>query len=130
VTGFYLPDYGAVFAFEASLTDEYFDGNVSSWWPGGIEFHNEGGDKTIVLKKRHSSRHDDGKNDDDEAEAKDPAKLYDLGKGELVQMLVDYAETLSGLPSGQSVVVVANVKNDKLWKARKGQQARDPRERR
>ena len=125
VTGFYLPDYGAVFAFEASLTDEYFDGNAFSWWPGGVEFRKEDGNKTIVIKRKHSS-HDKGKgDDDDEAQAKDPAKLYDLGKEELVQMLLDYAETLSGLPSGQSVVIVANVKNDRLWKDHKGHQQLD-----
>lgn len=120
VTGFYLPDYGAVFAFDASLTDEYFDGRVFSWWPGGVEFRKEDGDKQIIIKRKHSS-HDKNDNDD-EAQAKDPAKLYDLGKEELVQMLLDYSETLSALPSGQSVVVVANVKNDKLWKGRKGPQ--------
>ncbi len=125
VIGFYLPDYGAVFAFDASLTDTYFDGRVFSWLPGNIEFRKSDGDKQIIIKRKHLSKHEGekgegrGKGDDEEADSKDPARLYDLGKEELVQMLVDYAETLSGLPSGQSVVVVGRISNDTLWKGRK-----------
>lgn len=121
VTGFYLPDYGAVFAFEASLTDQYFDGSTFFRWPTGFEVRKEGGDDTIVIKRKHSSRRDEGKRDDEEEKAKDPARLYDLGKEELVQALLDYAGTLSAMPSGESVALIANIKNDRLWKERKQQ---------
>lgn len=133
VTGFYLPDYGAIFAFDASLTDDSF-GSALSWLPGGVDIRNEDGNRTIVIKKRHISKDGEGKAEEREeiqrrgaTEKKgdgkdDPARLYDLGKEELVQMVLDYAGTLSALPPGESVAVIANVRNDRLWKEKKRQQ--------
>jgi len=112
--GFYLPDYGAVFTFEASLTENYFgDGN---WLigPGSVEIQKHDGDRTIVIHKKGPGWQGlFGKHDEDRT-PKDPVALYERGKEELVQAILDYAETLGALPSEQAVVIVARMTDTQL----------------
>ncbi len=107
VQGLYLPDYGAVFVVDASLTSNRF-GNVVIGPGSHFELLR---DDSIVIRREKSgpgglfSARDKKEKEKDQ----DPAKLYEQGKAELLQMFADYPEALSALPGGQSVVLVLRV---------------------
>jgi hypothetical protein len=114
-TGFLLPDYGVIFTFEASLVRDLPDGDMFIG-PGSFEIHKSGGDRTIIIHKKEAGLHRlfGGKNDKDDVKdepVRKPSEVYAAGRDELVQALVDYAETLNALPSGQWVVLAAKMNN-------------------
>jgi hypothetical protein len=140
--GIYLPEYGAIFTFEASLThgktalNSYLknlgkrfeiqsdeDGNrivISNSRKHSSEADSSEGvespappkpPSTGKLKEKKSSSEDTSTifslGGDDEEDPKVSAKLYQAGKDELVQMLLDYGETMSQLKSGEWIVIAA-----------------------
>ncbi len=145
--GLYIPEYGAIFTFEASLTSGMFGiGKLDIKIPQFEIQTDENGDKTIVMKNMEKSKQytksKNGKDSAPEASAdtdppeppdtpepptavsssgdeKDSAELYQKGKGELIQALLDYGETLTQLKSGQWIVIAAFLQNDSYFEKNK-----------
>jgi hypothetical protein len=108
VRGTYLPDYGAVFSFGASLTTgSDFWGSHITFGPGTVIINKDGHDRRIVHRKGLGDWLVGSRDKDEKEHCETATELYEKGKGELIQMLLDYAETLSALPNGQWVVVAA-----------------------
>ncbi|MBD3237196.1 MAG: hypothetical protein GF330_10860 [Candidatus Eisenbacteria bacterium] len=141
--GFYVDEFGAIFSFEASLVGgkwnmgsglaflenlhiESEDGRTVIW----VEGDDEGEHKVEIVTKD-----DDEDEDEDEYEeqaeqmkvTKDLEKMkaekkvkeeecYASGKEELIESLVDYGETLTGLRDDQWVAITAFLKNADLFK--------------
>jgi len=155
--GLYIPEYGAIFTFEASLATGMFGiGNLNINIPSFEIKTDENGDKTIVMKEVDKAKKEVAKakkeaekaraeaekaraeaesgdtpdapdapdtpgaiaigGDDD---TKDSEKLYIKGKGELIQALLDYGETLTQLKAGQWIVLAAFLQNDSYFEKNK-----------
>ena len=118
--GAYLPDYGLVLTFNAAINADN----------GSVEILGDDDDSRVVIRTgdrwhRHGNRtvmrlrgvnigsrrhHDD---------SDDPLELYQEGKAELVEMLLDQAGALSALPAGQWVVVSGSVDDETLREGKK-----------
>lgn len=110
--GLYIEEVGALFTFEAALTNNGFD--VKSYLHSlGNRFEvktDEDGNQIIVIKKdKEAGRKGRGAAEDLEAleDLDDGARTLALGRDELVQALLDYGETLSALDDEQWVIVAA-----------------------
>jgi hypothetical protein len=139
--GLYIPEYGAIFTFEASLTSGMFGlGKMNINIPQFEVKTDENGDKTIVMKnfgsqkekEKESSKAEAGSEPPEPPDApeppspggagddeKDSAQLYQKGKAELIQALLDYGETLTQLKSGQWIVIAAFLQNDSFFEKNK-----------
>jgi len=103
--GLYLPEFGALFSFDASLNlgRVSFSKYLSKLGQSFEIKTDEDGNEIIVMKSPKGLEKDDAgdvwldmTNKDKEAE-----ELYKQGKEELVQALLDYGETMSELKDGQ-----------------------------
>lgn len=118
--GFYLADLGAVFTFNAQLTDDWSWGN-GNWFfgPGShISVRDDDGERQIIIRKNHGRSWSIKKlvgdeDDDDEDVIFDTVKLYERGKEELIELLMDEGENLS-VPSGEYVMIAARMNDDDL----------------
>jgi hypothetical protein len=100
--GVYLPEFGVVFTFEASLlTHGGFRG--FDWNSKSFDMHKEKG-KWVINFGGDEDSTDDGKA---EEKTKSEKELYEGGKTEIIGALLDYGETLTGLDDTQSVAVAA-----------------------
>lgn len=112
--GVYVPDYGVVLTFNAAI-------NADDSW---VEVFGDNDDSRVVIRSGHHSHHHGKRTmlrllgvnvgshrryQDD-----DPLDLFQEGKAELVEMLLDEAEALSSLPAGQWVVISGYVDDDTL----------------
>lgn len=132
--GIEAEDYGAIFAFEASLTGPLWEegswGRTSSWWPAGkkqkvVVIKGDGDkEKQILLdggkiiiddgtvyideggKRRKLTEKDDLEFLDEKTYRDKQLEKYAAAKAELVQFLLDYGETLKALPAGQTVRII------------------------
>jgi hypothetical protein len=113
--GVYLPDYGLILTFNAAINadDSYVeilgDGDDSHVViRSGDRWHHHGNQTVLRLLGLNvgSHRH--------HGDADDPLELYQEGKAELVEMLLDQAGALSALPAGQWVVVSGSVDDETL----------------
>jgi hypothetical protein len=106
--GLYLPEVGALFTFDAALTDGGFDVRsfVKSLGNRVETKTDEEGNTVIVIKKGKSS---EGEDEGDGEETAGPGPTLDRGRDELVQTLLDYGETLTALRDDQSIVIAAFV---------------------
>jgi len=124
-SGLYVKDVGMIFTFRASLVGKDME-EIRKWsWP--FEVKTEDGKTVIVIpdeesesdtvdeeageeesgrswKERRLSRHD---------------RLYRRGKTELVDVLLDYGDTLTTLKDGQWVVIVARLVESDYFKENK-----------
>ena len=114
--GVYLKEFGVVFTLEASLVEKGKKGQ--NWIFGGYSVKEENG--KIVVEPPSGDKDkdgDDAKNlvlnlrDLQEKQTKRDKDLYEQGKSELVNCLVDYGETLTALDDGQYVAVAAFLKD-------------------
>ena len=145
--GLYIPEYGAIFTFEASLTSGMFGiDNLSFTIPQFEVKTDDDGNKTIVMKNVEKAKKDAEKAKQHAAQAKadalaqaesegapstpeppgssdgdesDSAQLYQKGKQELIQAILDYGETLTQLKSGQWIAVAAFLQNDSYFEKNK-----------
>lgn len=112
--GVYLPDYGLIVTFNAAINadDSY------------VEIFGDDDDSRVAIRSWDRSHHHGKRtvmrlfgvnvgshchHDED-----DPLELYQGGKAELVELLLDEAGTLSNLPAGQWVVISGYVDDDAL----------------
>ena len=108
--GLYLEEVGALFTFDASLTNGGFD--VSSYLKSlGDRFEtktDEDGNTVIVIKNgKKDGKKSKGGSEESGTEEEGTAQTYDRGKEELVQALLDYGETLTALGDDQSILIAA-----------------------
>lgn len=123
--GIYVGDYGVVFTVDASPIPQGW--RSSGWFSNHVEFEDEG-DRIIVYKDKHGWDEDDG---DEGKDAKKDAKargkrekerfdwfakrtdhekkMYERGKEELRDVLVDYGDMLSSLRDDQSIVLAVQL---------------------
>jgi hypothetical protein len=118
--GFYFADYGVVFTFNAQINDNWNWGGDWFFGPGShITVTTEDGERQIIIKK-NGGKHWDIKRlvgddeDEDEDVTIDTVKLYERGKEELVEMLLDEGENLGAIPGGQYVMIAARMNDDDL----------------
>jgi hypothetical protein len=112
--GLYIDGFGALFVFETSLTDgkEFFTQYLKELDRGFEVTTDKDGDKVIVIKKGKagkgaagdSLKHEALKEESDDER---PSRTYEAGKSELMQALLDYGETMSALPDGESLQLAA-----------------------
>lgn len=138
--GFYIDEFGAIFSFEASLVGnkwdfakglgflenlhiETDDGKTVIW----IEEDEDGeGERKIEIiaegKEAGEAKKVKIKKDLEKMKAEqkvDEEECYASGKEELIEGLVDYGETLTGLRDDQWVAITAFLTNADLFKKNK-----------
>ena len=118
--GVYIPDYGLILTFNAAINAddscvEIFgdDDDARVVIRSGARSHHQGNRTMLRLLGVNvgSHRHRHG--------ADDSIELYQDGKAELVEMLLDQAGTLSSLPAGQWIVVSGYVDDETLREEKK-----------
>jgi hypothetical protein len=122
--GIYLSELGALFTFEAALTNQGFD--VKSYLHSlGNRFEvktDEDGNQVIVIRKGDGKKDKKEKDSAEEAEMmselKDAEQTLEQGREELIEALLDYGETLTALGDGQSVVIAAFLPDTDLSRER------------
>jgi hypothetical protein len=116
--GLYIDGYGAIFTYDASLVSQWFD-YKSYFRKLGERFEittNEDGDEIIVLRRSKDKDKDEDKDDEEaEIEKRDQEEVYEDGKEEMTQVLLDYGETLSALQDDQWVVLAAFLKGSEYF---------------
>ncbi len=109
--GVYLDGFGVAFTLEASLVTK--DSKNDNSWPfGDLKIDEKDGKIVIYTDKSDSANYEvkDLKNWREQRVQRDK-QLYDAGKAELVNAILDYGETLSGLGDDEWVAVAAFLKD-------------------
>jgi hypothetical protein len=116
--GVYLEEFGAVFHFDASLVTRGWGG--LDWWGGHPIRIEDDGDRIVIFKGRPDLEDEDrdappkkdadkkGKESGREALFSRSEKLYQRGKSEIVDVLVDYGDLLASLRDDQWIAIVAD----------------------
>lgn len=121
-SGFYVPDLGVMFTFNARLVGEFY--HQSGFWIGpdaDVKISkDEDGDRQIIIRK---NKHWDlgrafGIKDDDK-EAHDTVEIYNSGKEELIDLLMDEGASLGTVPDGQFVMICARMNDGDLRREKK-----------
>jgi hypothetical protein len=135
--GIYLGGFGALFTFEASLVDGFgwqswnlgkrFDfsnlfGNIQIERDGGrIIIHTpEGEEEEVLVEVEDDEGNVDHKTIEDmRAESRESEQQrYEDGKGEIIDTLIDYGETLTGLDNKEFIGVAVYLGKDTLFQKR------------
>ena len=133
--GLYLPEFGVIFTFDASLTGGTLDfSKYITQLSDRFEMKtNENGDQVIVIKKHtekdkekekaepseDTEKSGSKKKDVEVKEDEDSAAKYENGKGELIQVFLDYGETITELKDGQWLVIAAFLRDNDYFKENK-----------
>jgi hypothetical protein len=121
--GLYVQDLGIIFTFSASLVQKKWKGEEFWSW-GGVEIEEEDGQ--IILRRKDRKDRDEGEEEDEEGaedEGRDFAtkyrdhqeRLYKQGKTELVDVLLDYGDTITTLKDDQWVGIVAFLRDSDFF---------------
>jgi hypothetical protein len=125
--GLYLDEFGALFSFEASLIskdkDFPFGVSVGDW---GKDFTIDRDDGKIIISW---DKDEDGDGEDDthvideeemhKKHQESQRELYEAGKAELTEALMDYGETLTTLRDDQWVAVAAFLRDSDFFASNK-----------
>ncbi len=109
--GMYFKDVGLVFTFSASLVEKDWDlDKILKWGDVTIEKDDEGGYTVKSGKKGRPTAKDDPEDEDlaDITESdilQKQERTYLRGKTELIDIILDYGDTLSTLDTGKSFVL-------------------------
>jgi hypothetical protein len=114
--GVYLSDHGLVLTFNAQL-------NANDSF---VEVFDNEDDSRVVIRSRHGHHHGSrlmqglfGVHVGSHGHQDDAWELYQDGKSELMELLLDQAGTLSSLPAGQWIVLSGHVNDDTLREEKK-----------
>jgi hypothetical protein len=125
--GVFIPSFGVLFSFDASLTGEDWE-DLKNWsFPGfKIEEHDgqrviiidEDGDGDPEIEEMHGSE-DDEADDETSGDPRDrrrdrQERTYGRGKTEIVDVLLDYGDTLSTLEANHWVAVMAHITDEEF----------------
>jgi hypothetical protein len=119
--GLYIEDYGAVFTFSASLVHKGKNWNFD--FSNGFKLMDDNGRRVIVVDPDEDVDPDDidAALDDEEDDSgmsrseRQEERLYRRGKAELVDLFLDYGDTLTTLEDGQWVAIVAFLKDSSFF---------------
>jgi hypothetical protein len=118
--GMYVECFGAVFSFRASLVEK-FDWDEGDWpWGGRIEIDDE--DRIII----RPDRGDEDDWEDEEGEDGDrrswssrreaqEERLYERGKREMIETILDYGDTMTSLSDDQWVSIVGLLEDSEYF---------------
>ncbi|MGQ0720325.1 MAG: hypothetical protein ACT4PE_01985 [Candidatus Eiseniibacteriota bacterium] len=123
--GVFIPSFGALFSFDASLTGEDWE-HLKNWSFPGFKIEEHDGKKVIIIDEdgdvvtEEIEGPEDYEADDDRS--RDPRdrrrdrqeRTYGRGKTEIVDVLLDYGETLSTLEPNQWVAVMAHITDEEF----------------
>jgi hypothetical protein len=133
--GLYLDEYGAIFTFDASLTNGSGKALKNLDLPFRFDVR-KGKDGTIIsipkLKEDKNKDDENGNSDEEDSQGTkgskkirsraggdededDPAVLYRKGKDELIQVLLDYGDTITSLRDDQTVVIAAFLRDNSYF---------------
>jgi hypothetical protein len=130
--GLYVDPFGVVFTFTASILRG--DSPLSSLSEWSFSTKDDRYDITtdkdgnqIITIKKGKKKAGDAETDQPVEKEKDPEKTwrtereakYSNAKGELIQALLDYGETITSLKLGQYVLVAGFMKDDDFFKEEK-----------
>jgi len=126
--GIYLAEFGVLFVLEASLVHEGWEGK----WPGDVRIERKDGNIIIIRSDEDEDDEDEDADEDDEKEdmtweesqKESQQEMYAAGKAELIEALVDYGETLTGLDTGQWVGVAAFMRDSSYFVSSKSKVSR------
>jgi hypothetical protein len=121
--GLYIQDFGIIFTFSASLVQKKW--KDEGFW--GFEIEEEDGQ--IILRRKDREERDEAEKDEQgedeqgEDEGQDFAskyrdhqeRLYKRGKTELVDVLLDYGDTITTLKDDQWVAIVAFLRDSDFF---------------
>ncbi|MBM3287713.1 MAG: hypothetical protein FJY88_10255 [Candidatus Eisenbacteria bacterium] len=110
--GLYLDGYGAIFGFEASLTSDGFDLGATLMGLNDVfetKVDDEGNEYIVIKKSKKIDTPGKPRKDDKEGDREkrlieiehDRQKRFEAGKEELVQVLLDYGETMTIIRDGE-----------------------------
>jgi len=130
--GVYLEGFGVLLAFEASLISKDGDWEFNwgeGWGKLGNKFKFEQKDGKIIIDLGSDDEDDEDDEDDDDIEfdedewrekhEESQRKLYEAGKAELAETLMDYGETLTSLADDQWVAVAAFLRDSDFFSSKK-----------
>lgn len=119
--GLYIENYGVVFTFSASLVHK----GSKNWnfdFGDGFKVLTEGGKSVIVLPDDEEKDEVDPDEEDMEDEDRglsrvdrQQERLYRRGKAEIIDLFLDYGDTMTTLEKGQWVTVVAFLKDSSYF---------------
>ncbi len=129
--GLYLEEYGVLFTFDATLVHGSGDDLTKMFKKWELGFHveeGEDGSMTLVIPDFSGDEdledvlEDEGLADDvdelrswrDREQVREE-RLYKRGKAEIVDLLLDYGDTLTSLPDGSWVAVVAFLRDNRFF---------------
>jgi len=117
--GLYLEEVGALFTFDASLTNADFDvkGYLKSLGQR-FETRTDEDGNTVIILKNDKKKGDEDEEDEPDALENLPGDTFDRGREELIQTLLDYGETLTSLQDNQSIIIAAFVQGAELARGR------------
>ena len=102
--GIFLDEFGVLLTYEASLVDkDKFDWNFDFDFKPQIK-EDENGNQVIVIPKRSEE-------DSPSPVRRGEARLYERGKVEIREMLLDYGDTMTGLGDNHWLAVAAYLKD-------------------
>jgi hypothetical protein len=113
--GAYIPSFGVLFLFDASLTGQDWE-HLKNWDFPGFKIEEKNGKRVIILPDEEDTPvPPDEEEEVGEVEGGDPRdvhrrrqeRTYGRGKTELVDVLLDYGDTLSTLEANQWVAIMA-----------------------
>jgi hypothetical protein len=117
--GMYVKDSGLVFTFSASLVEKDWDlDKLLSWSDVEVEKTDEG--YTVRTKDKNKNKDKEDPEGDEEAEEveideatlrKKQERTYLRGKTELIDVILDYGDTLTTLESGKYLTIVGYLRD-------------------
>jgi hypothetical protein len=132
--GLYLDEFGVLFSFQASLLNRNQNDNKFDFNFNDFEVKDNG--DQIVIQKRDKNK-DKDKDDKDDEEAEDPeddeatesrlkrtweksqksreAKLYNQGKAEILDILLDYGDSIESVRDNQWLAIAAYLKGSSYF---------------
>jgi hypothetical protein len=123
--GVFIPSFGVLFSFDASFTGEDWE-HLKNWSFPGFKIEEQGGKRVIIIdedgekvEEKIEGPEDDEVDDETSGDPRDrrrerQEKTYARGKTEIVDVLLDYGETLSTLEPNQWVAVMAHITDEEF----------------
>lgn len=123
--GLYLEEFGVLFSFQASLVNRNGDGNNFDFNFNDYEVEDDG-DKITIRKKDKTKEKDTSDEDDEATESRlkrtweksqktREARLYTQGKAEVIDILLDYGDSIESLKDGQWLAIAAYLKGSSYF---------------
>jgi hypothetical protein len=129
--GLYVKDFGMIFTFEASLVGKDGEIDIKNWGLDGFEVRTEDGKTIIIMPDERGGGSGSSDESSDEAGTEDEGRswadrrqsrqerTYGRGKTEMIDVLLDYGDTITSLDDSQWVAVVAQLIESDYFEANK-----------